>query len=202
MFSGIIESMGIISDIRKDGSNVHFTIKSDLSGESYIDQSIAHNGVCLTVVQKNADSHIVTAIEETLKKSNLSKLKVNDIVNLERSVLANSRMDGHFVQGHVDLTTTCNEVTEAGGSWYFSFKLPERQNKLVVPQGSICINGVSLTVARLSDNDFTVAIIPYTFEHTNFKTIKKGDFVNVEFDILGKYIVNYLEKINHNSREN
>ncbi|MEY3419920.1 MAG: riboflavin synthase alpha chain [Bacteroidota bacterium] len=195
MFSGIVESLGIIKDIRREGSNVHFTIQSSISGESYIDQSIAHNGVCLTVVAKTPETHTVTAIEETLIKSNLNHLKINDLINLERSVMANSRMDGHIVQGHVDTTLTCKNVVEADGSWYFSFELPTDYNKLVVPKGSICINGVSLTIADYNDFSFTVAIIPYTFENTNFNSIIKGNLVNAEFDILGKYIVNYLEKI-------
>ena len=195
MFSGIVESTGIIKDILKEGSNVHFIVKSSISEESYIDQSIAHNGVCLTVVHKSAGTHTVTAIEETLNKSNLNHLKINDLINLERSVMANSRMDGHFVQGHVDTTIVCNDVVEADGSWYFTFELPKAYNKLVVPKGSICINGVSLTIADYDEDTFTVAIIPYTYENTNFKKKKKGHLVNVEFDILGKYIVNYLEKV-------
>ena len=196
MFSGIVEATGVIRAIQKEGSNVHLTIQSSLSGESYIDQSIAHNGVCLTVVKKTSDTHIVTAIEETLNKSNLNDLKINSLINLERSVLATSRMDGHFVQGHVDTTVVCRDVVEADGSWYYTFELPKEYNKLVVPKGSICINGVSLTIADLTTDTFSVAIIPYTFENTNFKTLQKGNMVNIEFDILGKYIVNYLDKIN------
>ncbi|MFZ1525512.1 MAG: riboflavin synthase [Saprospiraceae bacterium] len=196
MFSGIVEATGVIRAIQKEGSNVHLTIQSSLSGESYIDQSIAHNGVCLTVVKKTSDTHIVTAIEETLNKSNLNDLKINSLINLERSVQATSRMDGHFVQGHVDTTVVCRDVMEADGSWYYTFELPKEYNKLVVPKGSICINGISLTIADLSAHTFSVAIIPYTFENTNFKTLQKGNMVNIEFDILGKYIVNYLDKIN------
>ena len=207
MFSGIVEATGVIRAIQKEGSNVHLTIQSSLSDESYIDQSIAHDGVCLTVVKKTSDTHIVTAIEETLNKSNLNDLKINSLINLERSVLATSRMDGHFVQGHVDTTVVCRDVMEADGSWYYTFELPKEYNirhgpviaqfnKLVVPKGSICINGVSFTIAGLTTDTFSVAIIPYTFENTNFKTLKKGNMVNIEFDILGKYIVNYLDKIN------
>ncbi|MBK8054294.1 MAG: riboflavin synthase [Saprospiraceae bacterium] len=198
MFSGIVEATGVIKAIEREGSNVHFTIHSSLSGESYIDQSIAHNGVCLTVVKKTTDAHIVTAIEETLNKSNLNDLKINSLVNLERSVLATSRMDGHFVQGHVDTTVVCRDVLAADGSWYYTFELPKEYNKLVVPKGSVCINGVSLTIADLNADTFSVAIIPYTYENTNFKTLQKGNKVNIEFDILGKYIVNYLDKINFN----
>lgn len=195
MFSGIVESTGKIINIVQNGTNKHFTIQSEISKEAYIDQSIAHNGVCLTVVNINDDTHTVTAIEETLLKSNLGSLQINDLINLERSVMATSRMDGHFVQGHVDTTTTCIAVEEAHGSWYFTFDLAKEFNKLVVSKGSVCINGVSLTIAAFHEDHFKVAIIPYTYEHTNFRRLKKGDSVNIEFDILGKYIVNYLDKL-------
>ena len=197
MFSGIVETTGIIEKITVEGQNKHFLIKSPISPEIYIDQSIAHNGVCLTVVQQSTESYTVTAIFETLKISNLSSWQVGDIVNLERSLMANSRVDGHFVQGHVDTYIECTGMEEVAGSWYFTFFLPKEYNKLIVHKGSICINGVSLTVAKITQNAFAVAIIPYTYENTNFKNLKLGDKVNIEFDILGKYIVNYLGLLNN-----
>lgn len=196
MFSGIVESTGIIQDIKKEGSNIHFSIKSTISKDAYIDQSIAHNGVCLTVVSVQNDIHTVTAIKETLEKTNLGKLKVNDNINLERSLLANSRVDGHFVQGHVDTVATCHSIKEVDGSWYFEFTTHPENANLMVNKGSICINGVSLTLVNAAQGRFSVAIIPYTYENTNFKSLRQGDIVNVEFDILGKYIVNYLSKLN------
>lgn len=195
MFSGIIEDLGKIIDITYEKSNVHFKIMSEISREAYIDQSISHNGVCLTVVTQSEDTHVVTAIKETLSKTNLGDLKVGSKVNLERSVLATTRMDGHFVQGHTDTTVECLLIDHAEGSWYFTFNLPQEYFSLLVPQGSICINGVSLTIAQIGQNSFTVAIIPYTYEHTNFSIIQVGEKVNVEFDILGKYIVRYLENL-------
>lgn len=195
MFSGIIEDLGEIIDITYEKSNVHFKIMSEISREAYIDQSISHNGVCLTVVTQSEDTHVVTAIKETLSKTNLGDLKVGSKVNLERSVLATTRMDGHFVQGHTDTTVKCLLIDHAEGSWYFTFNLPQEYFSLLVPQGSICINGVSLTIAQIGQNSFTVAIIPYTYEHTNFSIIQVGEKVNVEFDILGKYIVRYLENL-------
>ncbi len=196
MFSGIVETIGILEQITEDGQNKHFKIKSSICPEIYIDQSISHNGVCLTVVKKSNDDYTVTAIFETLIKSNLGDWKVGELVNLERSLLANSRMDGHFVQGHVDTHIECIEVEEADGSWYFRFYLPEECNKLVVPKGSICINGVSLTIAEINKETISVAIIPYTYENTNFKNLSPGAKANIEFDILGKYIINYLDKLN------
>ena len=195
MFSGIIETTGKILKITSEGSNKHFEISSDISPETYIDQSIAHSGVCLTVVAHTNNSHTVTAISETLEKTNLNFWKTGDEINIERSLLATSRIDGHFVQGHVDTTATCTEIQSMGGSWYFHFELEESLIKLIVSKGSIAINGVSLTVVDVNQNTFSVAIIPYTYEHTNFKHIKTGDTVNLEFDILGKYIINYLEKL-------
>jgi len=197
MFSGIIEDKGQVVNIVKEGTNIHLTIESNISKEAYIDQSISHNGVCLTVVSFDSKSHTVTAIKETLDKTNLSQLKIGSWVNLERSVLATTRMDGHFVQGHTDITTTCTNVNNADGSWYFTFKIPNNSYNLIVPQGSICINGVSLTIASIDRDTFTVAIIPYTYDYTNFSAINVGDTVNIEFDILGKYIVRYLENFKY-----
>lgn len=194
MFSGIIESTGKIIKISSDGSNKHFEISSGISAETHIDQSIAHNGVCLTVVANSENSHTVTAIKETLEKTNLDFWKIGDEINLERSLLATSRIDGHFVQGHVDTTALCNRIKSEDGSWYFYFTIDEAYIKLIVNKGSIAINGVSLTVVEVTGNQFSVAIIPYTYQHTNFKNMKAGDTVNLEFDILGKYIINYLEK--------
>jgi riboflavin synthase len=195
MFSGIIETTGKILKITSEGSNRHFEISSDISQETYIDQSIAHNGVCLTVVAHTTNSHTVTAIKETLEKTNLIFWETGDEINIERSLLATSRIDGHFVQGHVDTTATCTEIQSVGGSWYFHFELEAASMKLIVSKGSIAINGVSLTVVDVHQNTFSVAIIPYTYQHTNFQHLKTGDTVNLEFDILGKYIVNYLEKL-------
>ncbi len=192
MFTGIIESTGEVAKIEKEGSNVHLYIRSSISHELKIDQSVSHNGVCLTVVELAEDWHKVTAIEETMQRSNLGTLKTGDWVNLERAMLAGHRLDGHIVQGHVDQTATCTKVQEVDGSWYYHFTLPEDRAHLMVDKGSICINGVSLTVVNPSANEFSVAIIPYTWEHTTFKTLKQGDTVNLEYDILGKYIARYM----------
>ncbi|MCF8245768.1 MAG: riboflavin synthase [Saprospiraceae bacterium] len=197
MFTGIIEAFGQISAIQREGSNVHFTVASPISSELKIDQSVAHNGVCLTVVAVDAGTHQVTAIDETLQRSNLSQLQVGSLVNLERAMRANARLDGHFVQGHVDVTGICTEVKTLDGSWVYSFEYPFLPEYLLVDKGSICVNGVSLTVVRpdISESEkahFSVAIIPYTFEHTNFKNLKKGDFVNLEFDVIGKYVARHL----------
>ena len=198
MFSGIVEVTGIVKKIKQDGSNKHFTIQSNISHETYIDQSIAHNGVCLTIVDITNDEHTVTAIEETLLKSNLNKLSIGDQINLERSLMANSRIDGHFVQGHVDTIAICQSIKEADGSWYFYFKTNPEYANLMVNKGSVCLNGVSLTLIEAKDGHFSVAIIPYTYQHTNFHNLKVGDQVNVEFDILGKYIVSYLTNVQQN----
>ena len=193
MFSGIVENAAIVKAIEHDTGNVHLTLECPFVDELKIDQSISHNGVCLTVVSKTTDSYTVTAIRETLDRSNLGLLKTGDKVNVERSMLMNGRLDGHIVQGHVDQTATCSEVKEADGSWYFSFEYESdanmaRQGYITVEKGSVCVNGVSLTVCNSQANSFDVAIIPYTFENTNFCQIKKGTVVNIEFDILGKYI--------------
>ncbi len=193
MFTGIIEQTGTIKQIEKEGSNYHFTIASPISSALKIDQSLSHNGVCLTVVSIENDTHIVTAIEETLKRTNLGELKPGDTVNLERAMLPSSRLDGHIVQGHVDATGQCTGIEKKEGSWYFEFRFPPDSATLLVHKGSVCINGVSLTVIEPSAESFKVAIIPYTFEHTNFKSLKPGDSVNLEFDIIGKYIGRYME---------
>jgi riboflavin synthase len=200
MFTGIIESTGKIVDIKKNGDNIDFTIESELAKDAYIDQSISHNGVCLTVVRIDNDTYTVTAIKETLDVTNLSSWEIGTKVNLERSMLPGTRLDGHFVQGHVDTITTCIAVEPLDGSWYFSFRLPEKHSALIVHKGSIAINGTSLTVIHPNSTDifFRVAIIPYTFEHTNFKQIKPGDKVNLEFDILGKYVERQLSKRTNN----
>jgi len=191
MFTGIIESLGKVKEILTEGSNQHFTIESDLSKHLKIDQSLAHNGVCLTVVDRDDKSYTVTAIQETLERSNLGELKIGDFVNLERAMRNDGRLDGHIVQGHVDTTGTCLEVKEVDGSWYYTFRYHPSPMHLLVDKGSVCINGVSLTVVNPVEDRFSVAIIPYTYEHTTFHTFKPGSKVNLEFDILGKYIAKY-----------
>jgi riboflavin synthase len=195
MFSGIIETMGQVLSIDDEGTNRHFTIQSSVSHEAYIDQSIAHNGVCLTVTYQHENIHRVTAIHETLDKTNLRQLRPGDFVNIERAVQANSRMDGHFVQGHVDTVARCINIDSLQGSWYFYFETDERWGKFMVPKGSICLDGVSLTLVDVHGGTFSVAIIPYTFEHTNFSKMTENQLVNIEFDILGKYVIQYLEKM-------
>lgn len=191
MFTGIIETLGKIQDIRSEGSNVHFTISSDITSELNIDQSISHNGVCLTVVGIEEENYIVTAISETLEKSNLGQLQVGHYINLERCTKIGSRLDGHIVQGHVDLTTRCTQIESMDGSWKFKFLLPESHGHLVIPQGSITINGTSLTISDLEEDSFSVAIIPYTYEHTVFQFLKMNDLVNIEFDMIGKYLFRF-----------
>ena len=192
MFTGIIEALGKVEKIEKEGSNVHFTFSSPISDQLKIDQSVSHNGVCLTVVALGDQRHTVTAIQETLDKSNLGQLKPGDEVNLERAMIAGSRLDGHMVQGHVDTTGQCTLVKEVDGSWYYHFTYTPTPEHLLVDKGSICINGVSLTVVKAEGDDFSVAIIPYTYEHTTFKHLRAGDRVNLEFDVIGKYIAKYL----------
>ena len=197
MFSGIVEEAATVVAIEKDKGNVHFTLKCTFTNELKIDQSISHNGVCLTVVNLQDDTYTVTAIQETLDVSNLGFLKVGDKVNLERSMIMNGRLDGHIVQGHVDQTAVCENVREADGSWYFKFKYDfdkemAKKGYLTVDKGSVTVNGVSLTVVNPSDSTFEVAIIPYTYEYTNFHQIKEGTHVNLEFDIIGKYISRIL----------
>lgn len=193
MFTGIIEQLGVVKQITTEGTNKHFTIEAPFTAELKIDQSVAHNGVCLTVVNINGNQYTVTAIDETLKKTNLNYWLVNDVVNLERCMPANGRFDGHIVQGHVDDTATCLSVKDENGSWLFTFKLSKsEQAKFIVDKGSICINGISLTVVNCVDDTFSVAIIPYTFEHTNLHTVKSESIVNIEFDIVGKYIAKMM----------
>lgn len=194
MFSGIVEESGEVTDLRKEQSNLHITIKPSFINELKIDQSIAHNGTCLTVVGLQGNNYTVTAIGETLKKTNLGLLKIGDKINLERCMKLGDRLDGHIVQGHVDQTAVCTSVEETDGSWMFTFDYDASQNNITVEKGSVCVNGVSLTVVNSQSNSFSVCIIPYTFENTNFKYIRKGTVVNLEFDILGKYISKLMAK--------
>lgn len=191
MFTGIIETMGIVEEIKLNGSNKEFIISSAISNELKVDQSLAHNGVCLTVTAIENGKHCVTAIDETLLRSNLEALKIGDSINLERAMSGLSRFDGHLVQGHVDTVGVVRSILDKDGSWIFTFNFPEENKHLLVDKGSVCINGVSLTVINPTSNTFQVAIIPYTFENTSFKMLKEGDSVNLEFDILGKYIARY-----------
>jgi len=193
MFSGIIEEAAQVVALRKEQENLHITMECSFVNELKIDQSVAHNGVCLTVVEKTDKTYTVTAIKETLDRTNLGKLVVGSKANLERSMLMNGRLDGHIVQGHVDQTAVCTEVKEADGSWYFTFEYDfnnemAKRGYMTVDKGSVTVNGVSLTVCNPTDNSFQVAIIPYTYEHTNFHQIEKGTIVNIEFDIIGKYV--------------
>jgi riboflavin synthase len=189
MFSGIVEEAAQVVKLEKDRENLHITLGCSFVNELKIDQSISHNGVCLTVVKKTADTYTVTAIKETLEKSNLKYLKKGDKINLERSMKLNARLDGHIVQGHVDQTAECTDVKEAEGSWYFTFEYtPLQDDYITVEKGSICVNGVSLTVVNSKERSFEIAIIPFTYEITNFHEIHPGTVVNIEFDIIGKYI--------------
>ncbi len=188
MFTGIIEDIGSIQQLEKEDQNLHITVNSKITSELKIDQSVAHNGVCLTVVKIEGDNYTVTAIDETIKKTNISDLKVGDLVNLERAMTLGARLDGHIVQGHVDQTAICTGVEEASGSWIFTFEYDDKLNNITIEKGSITINGVSLTVINSLKNSFSVAIIPYTYEFTNFSTFKKGTKVNLEFDVIGKYV--------------
>lgn len=194
MFTGIIEASGTVKSVRQEGSNKHFVVESPISSQLKIDQSVSHDGVCLTVVKVDTGSHTVTAVDETLQKSNLGKLKQGDAINLERCMVANGRFDGHIVQGHVDQTGMVKSVKEVNGSWLIDFEYDPSLGNVTVEKGSICINGVSLTCFNSASNGFTVAIIPYTYEHTNFKSLKAGDTVNLEFDIVGKYVKRLLGK--------
>lgn len=194
MFSGIVKQIGIVRDLERQGSNLDITIESDLASSLHVDQSVAHNGVCLTVVSISGDIYIVTAIEETLQKSNLGLLSIGDKVNLECAMKIDGMLDGHIVQGHVDTTAKCVAIDQRDGSRYYKFTYNlEKIEYVTVDKGSICVNGVSLTVVNSAKGSFEVAIIPYTFEHTNFHTFKIGSVVNLEFDILGKYIMKYFE---------
>ncbi len=198
MFSGIVEEAAVVVALEKEQENLHLTLSCSFVNELKIDQSVAHNGVCLTVVKKTAETYTVTAIKETLDRSNLGVLNLGDKVNLERSMMMNGRLDGHIVQGHVDQTALCTNVEEANGSWYFTFeytfdKEMAKKGYMTVDKGSVTVNGVSLTVCNPTFNSFQVAIIPYTYEHTNFGQIKKGTIVNLEFDIIGKYLSRMIE---------
>jgi riboflavin synthase len=188
MFTGIIETLGTITQIEKDNDNIHVTVSASITPELKVDQSISHNGVCLTVVSINGNSYTVTAIKETLEKTNLRHWNEGDIINLERGMRLGDRLDGHIVQGHVDQTGTCKSVEEANGSWYYTFEYDSSLNNITIEKGSITVNGVSLTVVNSKQNEFSVAIIPYTYEHTNFKHITKGTIINLEFDVIGKYV--------------
>ena len=193
MFTGIIESIGEIVSLKKDGGNLHLTLKSNFAPELKVDQSVSHNGVCLTVVAIDGMEYTITAIDETLKKSNLGLLEVGSIVNLERSMRLGDRLDGHIVQGHVDQTAECTEILEADGSWVFTFKYASNKDNITVEKGSITVNGVSLTVVDSKQSSFSVAIIPYTYDNTNFQTLKVGSLVNLEFDVIGKYVKRLTE---------
>lgn len=191
MFTGIIETFGIVASVSKEGSNVDFWIESSITNELKVDQSVAHNGVCLTVVELKGNLYRVTAVAETLAKTNLGNWHIGEKINLERSLKVGDRLDGHFVQGHVDATGTCIEMETMEGSWLFRFAFPEIFAPLMIEKGSVCINGVSLTAFNVGKSDFTVTIIPYTFEHTNFHSLQPNDVVNLEFDVLGKYLLRH-----------
>jgi len=188
MFTGIIEDLGIIKNLEVEGENLHITVQTSITSELKIDQSVAHNGVCLTVISIDKDNYIVTAIKETLDKTNLGKLKSGDFVNVERAMKLGDRLDGHIVQGHVDQTAKCISIKEEDGSWVFTFKYDKALNNITIEKGSITVNGVSLTVVNSKIDEFSVAIIPYTYEHTTFNKLKVGDTVNLEFDVIGKYV--------------
>ena len=192
MFTGIVETTGIVKNITIDGSNKTIWIESDISKELKVDQSVSHSGACLTIEQVEENVHRITAIEETLKKTNLNDWKIGDLINLERSLKLDSRLDGHFVQGHVDGIAVCVSKKEKEGSWEYEFKFQKKFAELVIEKGSICVNGISLTAFDVKKRNFKVAIIPYTHDHTNIQVIKKGDPVNIEFDLIGKYVLRSL----------
>ncbi|MBS7563396.1 riboflavin synthase [Mucilaginibacter sp. Bleaf8] len=194
MFTGIIETLGTVTELKQDQGNLHITVQSAISAELKIDQSVAHNGVCLTVVAVHGDTHTVTAIEETLNKSNIGHLKTGDLVNLERCMQMNARLDGHIVQGHVDQTAICTAYKALDGSWEYTFEYDAGRGNVTVEKGSICINGISLTVVNSNANSFSVAIIPYTYEHTNLQNVREGSVVNLEFDIIGKYVARLMQR--------
>jgi len=191
MFTGIIESLGKITNVKVDRGNIDFTIESEISNELKIDQSVSHNGVCLTVTETSDNTHTVTAVKETLEKSSLKSFSVNDLINLERAMKLGERLDGHLVQGHVDGVAKCIGVSVNDGSWIYKFEFDIKNEMLLIEKGSICINGVSLTVFDISENTFKVTIIPYTHENTSFKKLKEGDIVNIEFDMIGKYLARF-----------
>ena len=194
MFTGIIETLGEVTELVHDKGNLHITVASAIAAELKIDQSVAHNGVCLTVVALADGQHTVTAIEETLNKSNIGKLKVGDLINLERCMQMNARLDGHIVQGHVDQTAVCTGYKELDGSWEYTFEYDASNGNVTVEKGSACVNGISLTVVNSQKNSFSVAIIPYTYEHTNLQQVREGSVVNLEFDIIGKYVARLMQR--------
>ncbi|OIQ39632.1 MAG: riboflavin synthase subunit alpha [Bacteroidetes bacterium MedPE-SWsnd-G1] len=194
MFTGIIETFGIIKSIEHENTNAHITVKSEFTSELKIDQSVAHNGVCLTVVSVKDDEYVVTAIQETLDKTNLNTWEVGELINLERGMQLGNRLDGHIVQGHVDQTATCTGIEPMDGSHLFTFEYDKSNGNVTIEKGSITINGVSLTVVNSKNNSFSVAIIPYTIEHTNFKNFKIGTIVNLEFDVIGKYVARLMQQ--------
>ncbi|PAW94275.1 riboflavin synthase [Mucilaginibacter sp. MD40] len=194
MFTGIIETLGKIANLKKEQGNLHITVEAPIVHELKIDQSVAHNGVCLTVVGVTDQSYTVTAIEETLNKTNLGQLHVGDPVNLERCMVMNARLDGHIVQGHVDQTAICTRYTELNGSWEYTFEYDASVGNVTVEKGSICVNGISLTVVNSGPGYFSVAIIPYTYEHTNLHVVREGSIVNLEFDIIGKYVARLMNR--------
>ncbi|TWJ00686.1 riboflavin synthase alpha chain [Mucilaginibacter frigoritolerans] len=194
MFTGIIETLGKITSLVHDQGNLHITVESSISSELKIDQSVAHNGVCLTVIALADGKHTVTAIEETLNKTSLGHLKHGDLINLERCMQMNARLDGHIVQGHVDQTAICTAFKELDGSWEYTFEYDASNGNVTVEKGSICVNGISLTVVNSKINSFSVAIIPYTFEHTNLQHVREGSTVNLEFDIIGKYVARLMQR--------
>jgi riboflavin synthase len=189
MFTGIIESLATVKDVIKDGTNLHLLLESPLVAELKVDQSVAHNGICLTVVACSANEYKVTAVAETIEKTNLGGWQKGNMINIERSLRLGDRLDGHFVQGHVDTTATCIEKKTLDGSWQFRFRFEPLYAPLIIEKGSICLNGVSLTIFNIGKDEFTVAIIPYTFEHTNFRSVQEGSVANLEFDVLGKYLL-------------
>ncbi|GAA3519081.1 riboflavin synthase [Aquimarina addita] len=193
MFTGIIEELGTVVNLVSDKTNLDITVRTNFTSELKIDQSVAHNGVCLTVVSIHEDTYTVTAIKETLDKTNLTNLTIGSIVNLERGMKLGDRLDGHIVQGHVDQTAICTSIREADGSWYFTFEYDPALHNITIEKGSVTVNGVSLTVVNSQKNDFSVAIIPYTYEHTNFHTFSQGTVVNLEFDVIGKYVKRITE---------
>jgi len=194
MFTGIIETLGKVTNLRQEQGNLHITVESSIAQELKIDQSVAHNGVCLTVIALEDGKHTVTAIEETLNKTSLGQLKTGDLVNLERCMQMNARLDGHIVQGHVDQTAMCIGYNELDGSWEYTFEYDAAVGNVTVEKGSICVNGISLTVVNSKANSFSVAIIPYTFEHTNLQQVRVGSVVNLEFDIIGKYVARLMQR--------
>ena len=194
MFTGIIETLGSVKKIEQEGENFHISIQSNITSELKVDQSVAHSGICLTVIAIENDIYTVTAIKETLDKTNLHSLKVNDLVNLERAMILGNRLDGHIVQGHVDQTAVCTSIESQDGSFIFTFEYDATKNNITIEKGSITVNGVSLTVVDSKTNSFSVAIIPYTIEHTNFKNFEIGSIVNLEFDVIGKYVARLLQQ--------